>query len=674
MPAEQETSRLLVSIFYSNSVTLQVLYKGKVVRPLEHYLPANNAYNFSMRKPVLTDPCGSNAFAAWENKLWVLVCGGGTGIEIETVKKVMLSLGIEISTEDFFDEHYLVRNLASLFGIPSDRLRVPKIVAGSLNVDVEVLPDDLCREVETCGPSGTCVDGECVCDEGWRTPDGCAGGECECSQALITCPTGCENCHASNQSCTSCSPHYPLLYEGRCWSKCPLGSLPNPTAGTCSPCAATCRSCIGGLANQCTSCEFFGVNAYLSTTGECVLSCPAGSYVDEHRVCHACSPRCKTCKGPLATDCTSCVDNSCKRTHCPSVVFPVLDILDHGDWRGQCISNCPDGRYSNASGVCLRCDAACARCNGPSRFHCIDPTPLTPFLASDCAPGATRVGKACRKVCAAGRYPVSAPGKGCTKCLNYDCDECDYDNPTQCITCKTHELVRGGWADGFRFDAADDWRRNSPLPGRYYPWARPIRNGTTCVEGCGASEYVTSTGTCASCDASCSTCSGDSARSCTSCDANSSVPFWFAGQCLSACPAGRLPNATSHCVGKCHPTCGSCVAPSDEAMCSACIAGSAWPFKPYNQPAPFICSALCPIGQFGSLEEGSCKPCEATCARCKGLGQCEECMAGLLLKQGRCVAKPAPRVQSPIDELFSVASRAKGQGANTTVQLVNVNC
>ena len=44
----------------------------------------------------LTDPCGSNMFAAWENKLHVLVCGGIPGIEIKTVDLVVLSIGIEV--------------------------------------------------------------------------------------------------------------------------------------------------------------------------------------------------------------------------------------------------------------------------------------------------------------------------------------------------------------------------------------------------------------------------------------------------------------------------------------------------------------------------------------------------------------------------------------------------
>lgn len=330
--AGHETTRVLIALFYSNPEKLEVFYRQKLVLPLEHHMKAANSYNFTMRKPVITDPCGSNAFAAWENKLYVLVCGGVPGVEIKTVKKVVLSLGMELSTEDFFDEHYLVRNLASLFGIPADRMRVPKIVAGSLKVDVEILSDDLCKEVETCGPHGSCFEGDCVCDDGWKTPDTCAGGECECSKQISTCPDGCETCHATNQSCTSCSASFPLLYEDRCYFSCPLGSLPDPAAGTCVPCHPSCRSCMGGRADQCTSCDSIGMNAY-QYHGQCVLSCPVGSYSDENRVCHDCSARCKTCSGPLATDCLSCEPNACMRTSCPEgVVFPVLD-------GGQCLSN-----------------------------------------------------------------------------------------------------------------------------------------------------------------------------------------------------------------------------------------------------------------------------------------------------------------------------------------------
>ena len=107
-------------------------------------------------------------FAAWENKIHVLVCGGIPGLEVRTVDAVVLSLGIQVTTEDFFDSHYLVRNLASLFGIPTNRMRVPRIVAGSLGVDISIDPQDLCSDI-VCGSHGHCYEGNCVCASGWRT-------------------------------------------------------------------------------------------------------------------------------------------------------------------------------------------------------------------------------------------------------------------------------------------------------------------------------------------------------------------------------------------------------------------------------------------------------------------------------------------------------------------------
>ena len=93
--------------------------------------PAHITNTLNRAMLAIDDGCGANAFAAWENKLYVVVCGGIPGVVVRTTKKIVLSLGITIGTEDFFDPHYLTRNLASLFGIPESRMRVPKIVAGS---------------------------------------------------------------------------------------------------------------------------------------------------------------------------------------------------------------------------------------------------------------------------------------------------------------------------------------------------------------------------------------------------------------------------------------------------------------------------------------------------------------------------------------------------------------
>ncbi|EOD39164.1 hypothetical protein EMIHUDRAFT_223628, partial [Emiliania huxleyi CCMP1516] len=76
-------ARLLVSIFYSNPEKLEVYYREQLVPPLEE----GNTYNFSMRKPTIDDGCGANAYAAWESKIYIVVCGGLDGTEIRTVDK-----------------------------------------------------------------------------------------------------------------------------------------------------------------------------------------------------------------------------------------------------------------------------------------------------------------------------------------------------------------------------------------------------------------------------------------------------------------------------------------------------------------------------------------------------------------------------------------------------------
>ena len=52
-----ESSRLLVSIFYSNPEKLEVYWNQRRVLPLEYHMMSSNSYNFSMRKPTIDDAC-----------------------------------------------------------------------------------------------------------------------------------------------------------------------------------------------------------------------------------------------------------------------------------------------------------------------------------------------------------------------------------------------------------------------------------------------------------------------------------------------------------------------------------------------------------------------------------------------------------------------------------------
>ena len=115
--------------------------------------------------------------------------------------------------------------MASLFGIPADRMKIPKIVAGSAVVEMEIEAPDACAGVR-CGANGLCYEGICKCDEGFRTPQSCrGGGDCTCSEQR--CASDCLTCVVgSTSNCTSCAMPLPLLQPatGRCKATCPSGS------------------------------------------------------------------------------------------------------------------------------------------------------------------------------------------------------------------------------------------------------------------------------------------------------------------------------------------------------------------------------------------------------------------------------------------------------------------
>ena len=540
----RERSRLVVSIYYSNPQKLIVFWNRRRVQPLEHHMPSANSFNFSMRKPTIDDPCGSNAFAAWENKLYMTLCGGVPGVEIKTTKMVTLSLGIELPVEDFFDQHYLVRNLASLFGIPAARMRVPKIVAGStrrrrlsggepVGVDITVDAPDACAEVKTCGPHGECdLAGECLCEDGWETPSFCAEGDCLCSQRE-GCPTGCESCDAHG-ACVGCSASnrtnaldsLPLLRGGVCVSECPADHavVTSTSSGysSCLPCHATCGgACLGPAADQCVVCDTVGVHAYL-LDGQCVQQCPVGYYADEARACMPCSARCQTCSGPRATDCTGCRPNLCmKQGRCPAgVVFPLLEVriadifsFKMVDDSFLVLKNDRPVSVSSAWGCGHWSKGGMANCNR-CRHH-------PPGLCSG----------------ARGSAAWSGSGPMLQGIVPDHYGRCQRSAPSTVavlpelaqVGCIIRDVIPWSSEGGTIAEI-----HKTPAVGH-------------CISNCPAGQYAHANGVCRKCDLACTTCSGPSSKSCT--DPTPRTPFLDAdcspgavrtgGSCALICPAGE---------------------------------------------------------------------------------------------------------------------------------------
>ena len=80
--------------------------------------------------PVFSDKHGANFYDRSLKQLHINI-KGRHAYKIITTPVIMLSLTISVTTEDFFAEEFLVRNLALLLNIPSNRIRVVNVVRES---------------------------------------------------------------------------------------------------------------------------------------------------------------------------------------------------------------------------------------------------------------------------------------------------------------------------------------------------------------------------------------------------------------------------------------------------------------------------------------------------------------------------------------------------------------
>ena len=273
-------------------------------------------------------------------------------------------------------------------------------------------------------------------------------GACE-----STCHTSCLNCRGPGENeCISCAHGYFLSAEGVC-SMCPSGfghtSQPevqalSTTSGAAEcpvSCHATCRTCFGPGANQCTAC--MGGRIWNSDSGVCEV-CPAtkGSPVDIINfrppnltdscdvTCHA---SCQMCTGPTENDCLNCNAGywwagSGKCTSCPqgkgkpvdTELFPTAaltldacyiycDLCTSGcktcTSDPTTCSSCVTGRLFD-SGKCLSCPDNCLACSATT-------------TCTTCSTG----------------YLLSKDASICSKCAVENCEGCETDVGV-CTKCK----------------------------------------------------------------------------------------------------------------------------------------------------------------------------------------------------------------------------------------------
>ncbi|KIY68785.1 hypothetical protein CYLTODRAFT_489508 [Cylindrobasidium torrendii FP15055 ss-10] len=263
-----------------------------------------------------------------------------------------------------------------------------------------------------------CVAQSTKTTSGTTCPDGsfANGGSCE------QCDPACETCGGlTSNDCIKCASGTYTL-NGSCVSADSKGVcegsklLADNNKRACDTCGAKCTSCeIPGFSTtstvdqlKCTGCL---AGSFLSN-GDCVDSCPSGSFVDTDNVtCTTCDSSCSTCSGSKDFCLT-----------CPSGQLAS---------NGKCVSSCDDGTFAN-SGSCLTCHPDCATCSGAGFNKCQSCPSDRPVLSNG----------RCMPTCSSSEY-FDATSGGCKSC-DSSCGSCYGGSKDQCLSCGANKHVRAG--------------------------------------------------------------------------------------------------------------------------------------------------------------------------------------------------------------------------------------
>lgn len=183
-----------------------------------------------------------------------------------------------------------------------------------------------------------------------------------------------------------------LQFGFRCVAECGQGFY--QTAGRCSLCPHTCKTCVSRL--NCTTCA----NSLRLQSGTCRSTCAAGYYPDEG-TCSKCYLSCETCTGPRRDQCASCPP----------------------DWRlaaGECRPECPQNFFTWGDS-CRRCHHYCQDCHGAGPQRC-----------TSCPQHFSLENGLCVECLSSQYYEIRT--RTCRPCHD-SCRSCSGPGPTSCVTC-----------------------------------------------------------------------------------------------------------------------------------------------------------------------------------------------------------------------------------------------
>lgn len=456
--------------------------------------------------------------------------------------------------------------------------------------------------VEDC-PMNTFVDEGGMCSKCHAECDGCNGAtavnciecknvmwnnECrsECPALYYVSPEkACEPCHEEcGETCfgpsnAQCFPSHEeqttgtpvcknLVDENACVAKCDVGHYTSD-AKTCLHCHDECslaEGCRGPLATDCNKCK------HVKAGNECVRTCddtPLTYANYQTMTCDACHASCtEGCRGSGPDECitAACASTTCppgqrvtEDCSCVAVTCPMYSDA------GECVSECPAGKYPDDANLCQPCNELCSACSGPDLRDCVACKYRKYFKDDSKTTGTApdEIHFVCVENCPPWAYEKDK--STCAPC-NSECEEgCSGPGPEACNSCQN------------------------------------VKYQGKCVAACPKGTYiVAATKTCEPCNSECSLddgCTDGTNQGCVKC-----AHVKYGGKCINECPSNTIVSGVGICLN-CHDECrDGCVGLGADN----CVNGMCKHFK-YGSTCVFECPSM-------TYDDGGiCRPCSAAC-------------------------------------------------------------
>jgi len=476
------------------------------------------------------------------------------------------------------------------------------------------------------------------------------------------CSENCLECtNSSDNSCLKCNKDfffkkdYNILGDKCYKSDSPPGINYFLSNDLWQECDKTCKTCLTGASDSCTSCadNNYFIDGYDKGPNKCfnINSPPGTNYVLLNNLrYYICTDNCATCFKNTNDACKSCAngfnfkegyntingdtcfskapndfylaadglyktcDNSCnqcvnKSTTCINCASTFYNKLEGTQTSSECYNTKPENNYYLDTDIYKKCSDNCGTCEDFGTDKCNSCTSLFYPKAADM----TNTKYECFKSAPDGYYFSESKYNLCTP----GCLTCKADGITKCITCDSSKSF-------FYLENSD------------------YQNGAECFSVLPhENTYLdTKTNTYRFCHTTCKKCLGALETHCTECVALYYLRFdrniSSGDKCYNQIPMSDMFLDTDNFYKKCHESCSQCNKAGE--TCLKCADKRYFKFG-YNTAGDICYSTLPESNYYFDSTQSLYKICSVNCASCDEFGsdKCKSCKDSYFFKEGAAI-------------------------------------